>query len=107
MKEETLRVQNLTKKYVSGLIKTQETIGARNVSFKLDTREVISIVGESGSGKSTVANLILRFLYPTEGEIYYRGKTIYDIPTKEYYKDKEFFKILIVLLIISIKSITF
>jgi peptide/nickel transport system ATP-binding protein len=87
MNERPLSVQNLTKKYISGLIKTRETIGAKNVSFELDTREVISIVGESGSGKSTIANLILRFLYPTEGDIYYQGKRIHEIPTKEYYKE--------------------
>ncbi|MFX0024578.1 MAG: ATP-binding cassette domain-containing protein, partial [Candidatus Hermodarchaeota archaeon] len=48
---------------------------------------MISLVGESGSGKTTIANLILRFIQPTEGKILYKGKEIHDIPTKDYYKN--------------------
>ena len=71
MEHEILKVKNLTKKYTSGLIRTKETIGVQKVSFKLHFGEILSLVGESGSGKTTVANLILRFIQPTEGEIFY------------------------------------
>jgi peptide/nickel transport system ATP-binding protein len=87
MEQEILKVENLTKKYTSGLIRTKETIGVRKVSFKLYPGEIISLVGESGSGKSTVANLILRFIQPTEGIIFYAGEKILDIPVREYYKN--------------------
>ena len=87
MEKERLLVKNLTKKYTSGLIRTKETIGTQNVSFKIYSGEILSLVGESGSGKSTVANLILRFIQPTEGEIFYEGKEIRDIPKRIYYKN--------------------
>ncbi len=87
MKKEILKIQNLTKKYTSGLIRTKETIAVKNASFKLYSGEILSLVGESGSGKTTIANLILRFIRPTEGEIFYEGKEIHDIPTKDYYKN--------------------
>lgn len=87
MKNELLKIQNLTKKYISGLIKTKETIAVNKVSFNLYSGEILSLVGESGSGKSTVANLILRFIKPSEGEIFYEGKEIHDIPTTDYYKN--------------------
>jgi len=87
MKKEILIVKNLTKKYTSGLIRTKETIGVQNISFKIYPGEILSIVGESGSGKSTIANLILRFIQPTEGEIFYDGKEIHEVPTRVYYKN--------------------
>ncbi|MFX0074497.1 MAG: ABC transporter ATP-binding protein [Candidatus Hermodarchaeota archaeon] len=87
MEQELLKVKSLTKIYTSGLIRTKETIGAQNVSFKLYPGEILSLVGESGSGKSTVANLILRFIKPTEGEIFYEGKDIHNIPVRAYYKN--------------------
>ncbi|HDZ17246.1 MAG TPA: ATP-binding cassette domain-containing protein, partial [archaeon] len=87
MKKEILVIQDLSKKYKSGLLRSKETIGCDNVSFKLNSGEIVSLVGESGSGKTTVANLILRFIQPTEGKIFYEGKEIHDIPTKDYYKN--------------------
>jgi len=87
VKNELLKIQNLTKKYISGLIRTKETIAVKKASFKLFSGEILSLVGESGSGKSTVANLILRFIKPSEGEIFYEGKEIHDIPTTDYYKN--------------------
>ena len=87
MKKEILKIQNLTKKYTSGLIRTKETIGVQNASFKVYSGEILSLVGESGSGKTTIANLILRFIQPTEGEIFYKGKDIHKIPTRDYYKN--------------------
>ncbi|MFX1364490.1 MAG: ABC transporter ATP-binding protein [Promethearchaeota archaeon] len=85
-KKEILKIQNLTKKYTSGLIRTKETIAVKDASFKLYSGEIISLVGESGSGKTTIANLILRFIQPTEGKIFFKGKEIHDIPMKDYYK---------------------
>ena len=60
-------------KYISGLLSTKTTIGVSNVSFNVKEGDVVSLVGESGSGKSTIANIILRFLTPTEGRIYFKN----------------------------------
>jgi len=87
MENETLKIQNLTKIYKSGLLRSKEIIGVNNASFTLYSGEILSLVGESGSGKSTIANLILRFIQPTEGKIFYEGNEIQEIPTIDYYKN--------------------
>lgn len=87
MGDEILVVQNLTKKYKSGLIRMQETTGVNNVSFELHSGEILSLVGESGSGKTTITNLILRFIQPSKGKIFYEGKDIKDIPVNAYYRN--------------------
>jgi len=47
-----------------------------NVSFKLNQGESLGIVGLSGSGKTTILNLIMRFVEPTEGMIKVNGVEI-------------------------------
>lgn len=46
----------------------------KDVNFKLDQGEIISIVGESGSGKTTLAKMIMGLLPETEGDIYFDGE---------------------------------
>jgi len=87
MTEETiLKVENLTKYYISGYILTKRVLGCENVSFEIKRREVFTLIGESGSGKTTVAKLILRLIEPTSGKIYLEGKDIYSYTPKEYYR---------------------
>lgn len=48
-----------------------------NVSFTIMPGETMALVGESGCGKSTVGNLIMRLLSPTEGTLRYRGRDVF------------------------------
>ena len=50
--EVTLKVENLSKVYVSSMGKVASL---RNVNFSVNKGEFVSVVGPSGSGKSTVA----------------------------------------------------
>jgi ABC-type multidrug transport system fused ATPase/permease subunit len=52
----------------------------KNISFKIEPGEVVSIVGPSGSGKSTIVRLMLRLLDPTEGAIFIDGIDVRDLP---------------------------
>lgn len=54
--------------------------------FHLSVRagERIALVGASGSGKSTVMNLIIGLLSPTDGRICIDGVPLSDIPLQEY-----------------------
>ncbi|MFX0125757.1 MAG: ABC transporter ATP-binding protein [Candidatus Hodarchaeota archaeon] len=81
-----LKVDKLTKTYISGLVKTVTVSGAKDVSFEINRGEIVSLVGESGSGKSTTANIILKLLKPTSGNVYLDGKDIFLIKNKDYYK---------------------
>lgn len=82
-----LKCDNVSKTFISGLIKTTETHAVKNVNFIINKGEVISLVGESGSGKSTIANMVLRLLHPTKGQIIFNGVNIQDIPINNYYLD--------------------
>jgi len=45
-------------------------------SLTIKKGEIIGLFGPSGSGKSTFVRLVLGLLTPTEGKIYFNGKTI-------------------------------
>lgn len=49
------------------------TQALRNVSFSIEPGTSLALVGPSGSGKSTIADLMLRFYDPTEGQILFDG----------------------------------
>lgn len=76
--EEIVRVENLTKIFD---IRGQKGDAAKlkavdNVSFGLRKGTTLAVVGESGSGKSTVANMILGLLKPTEGKVFFKGEDL-------------------------------
>jgi len=79
-----LEVKNLSVGYKSLVGKFRVL---HNVTFNVESGEIIGIVGESGSGKSTLGHSIIRLLPPNAyfegGEILFQGKDITKIPEKE------------------------
>jgi len=59
---------NVTKIYT--LKNKQKVLALKNVSFKIDDKELVLLVGKSGSGKTTVLKLILGEEKPTSGKIF-------------------------------------
>ncbi|MBU4057329.1 ATP-binding cassette domain-containing protein [Patescibacteria group bacterium] len=51
-------------------VKCGSVAAVKDVSFRLDEGEVLSIVGESGSGKSTLLKILYFDIEPTRGETY-------------------------------------
>jgi subfamily B ATP-binding cassette protein MsbA len=47
-----------------------------NVTFRVNSGEVVALVGPSGAGKSTVASLIPRFYDPVEGRVLVDGRDV-------------------------------
>ena len=45
-----------------------------DISFSLKKGEMLGIIGKNGSGKSTLLKILSEIMYPTKGEITYKGK---------------------------------
>ena len=83
-----IRVANLKKHYpvTRGLV-IQRVIGqvkaVDGINFDIPVGETYSLVGESGCGKTTTSRQILMVETPTEGDIYYRGKSVREFDRQE------------------------
>ena len=55
-----------------------------NLSFNIEKGSKVAVLGENGAGKTTLVNLILRLLYPADGNIYCNGKKIDDYNMSSY-----------------------
>ncbi|MFD0679474.1 MULTISPECIES: ABC transporter ATP-binding protein [unclassified Paenibacillus] len=53
------------------------------LNFTVNTGETLGIVGESGCGKSTMGQMITQLLEPTEGEIWFEGKSLTELDKEE------------------------
>lgn len=56
----------------------------KDLCLNVKKGECMAFVGASGSGKSTVMNMIIGFLKPTEGELLIDGKNICDLDLPDY-----------------------
>jgi spermidine/putrescine transport system ATP-binding protein len=68
-----IKFENVTKTY------DQSTVLDR-VSFEIERGKFYTLLGPSGCGKTTILRLIAGFIQPTEGNIYFQGEMINDVP---------------------------
>lgn len=66
-------VENLTKKYGS-----QRAVD--NISFEVNTGEILGFLGPNGAGKTTTMKIITCFMAPNEGDVKVNGISIHDNP---------------------------
>ena len=71
--EDEIELKNISFSYPN----TQQKV-INNLSLKIKKGTTIGLIGESGVGKTTLINLILGLLEPTEGNIKIDGKNIFD-----------------------------
>ena len=69
----TLRAEGLSKRY-------GRKYAAREVSFSMQTGEIVGLLGPNGAGKTTVFFLIVGFIRATSGRIYLDGFDITRLP---------------------------
>ena len=77
--EKILEVRNISKKYQN---KEGEVLALKNVNFRVNKGEFVSIIGPSGCGKSTLLSIIAGLEPKTTGEIYIEGKKVETISSQ-------------------------
>lgn len=80
-KIETIEFKNVSFKYPR-----TDTYILKNLNFKINNKEKISLVGLNGSGKTTIIKLICRFFETEEGEILINGININNYKYDDYMK---------------------
>ena len=68
-----LSVEGLKKSY-------RQKEAVKSVSFSMQTGEIVGLLGPNGAGKTTVFFMIVGFLRPTSGHIYFNDKDISNQP---------------------------
>ena len=56
------------------------------ISFSIKPKTITALVGESGSGKTTTINLLLKFLEPTQGNIFFDDIKLNEINRDDWLK---------------------
>lgn len=67
--------KNITKIYPG-------VIALDNISFEITAGEFVLIIGRSGAGKTTILKLIRREEDPSRGNIFYKNKSLLEIPRR-------------------------
>lgn len=70
-----IEVKNVTKKYGN-------FVAVDDISFKIETGEIVGLLGPNGAGKSTTMNMITGYIEQTEGEIIVDGYDMLKKPKK-------------------------
>lgn len=75
--------------YVHGLSKTfgrgeAAVTAVKDVSFAVESGEIIGLLGPNGAGKTTTIKSILGLILPDEGEVRIQGIDVYDRPRRAY-----------------------
>lgn len=71
-----IEVNTVTKSY-------GDTTPLKNVQFRIDGGDFVSVVGPSGSGKTTLLNVMAGLLRPTDGKIVVDGVSLYELNQRQ------------------------
>jgi ABC-2 type transport system ATP-binding protein len=63
-----LKLENITKVFKSDLLR-QPFVALDNVSYEINTGEIIGFLGANGAGKTTSLKIIMDFIRPTSGKV--------------------------------------
>ena len=75
-----LKIENVSKIYGKN---EAQVIALNNISFEVEEGEFIAVIGPSGSGKSTLLHTIAGLEKPTNGQVYFYEKNMYEMSKKE------------------------
>ncbi|HIW34677.1 MAG TPA: ABC transporter ATP-binding protein [Candidatus Paenibacillus intestinavium] len=78
MEQTIIRFEGVSKQYAE-----RDPAVLKNVSFEIERGKFYTLLGPSGCGKTTILRLIAGFTAPTQGNIYFNGKVINNLPANE------------------------
>jgi oligopeptide/dipeptide ABC transporter ATP-binding protein len=84
-----LSLDRVSKVYKVGTFGGKELVAVKNVSFDVQSGEVVSLIGESGSGKTTVGKMVLKLIDISSGNISLDGVDVAGMKgsnVKAYYR---------------------
>ena len=76
MKKKLIELKNISKSFDG------ETV-LNDISLYINDKEFVTLLGPSGCGKTTTLRIIGGFETPDEGEVYFDGNLINDLPPYE------------------------
>lgn len=68
-----LELRNVSKSFGEGKNRTEVL---KNINLTIEEGEFVAIVGFTGTGKTTLIKLLSGLLFPDEGEVLFKGKTV-------------------------------
>lgn len=68
-----ITLENLTKRF-------GKVVAVDHINLEVEDKEFVTLLGPSGCGKTTTLRMIAGLETPTEGEIYFDGECVTDIP---------------------------
>ncbi len=80
MAKALIELNNIGKKYVSGDLETEVL---KEIDFRIERGEFVSIMGPSGSGKSTLMHILGLLERPSAGSYYFAGKDVNKLSDEE------------------------
>ena len=66
-----LEARSLSKYY-------NHTLAVKSVSFTIRPGEILGYLGPNGAGKSTTVKMLTGLIEPSDGKIFFNGRTVYD-----------------------------
>ena len=73
LKNRTGSMKELFKDFLHRKVRVQNYVALKDVSFTVDSGEVIAIIGKNGAGKSTLLKILAQVLPPTTGRVKVKG----------------------------------
>lgn len=80
MPQALIELKQLGKTYVSGDLETEVL---KEIDFRIEKGEFVSIMGPSGSGKSTLMHILGLLERPSSGSYHFAGKNINDLDDED------------------------
>ena len=71
MNDEILKLTKISKKFIDA---DKDITVLKNINFKINKGDLVSLTGPSGSGKSTLLHIIALLDHPTSGEVFFNKK---------------------------------